>query len=102
VQQARDELQVVPMERWSEEQVLAWAGMLGLLPASITAVQEAFSDGDIDGDELQDLKLKRFVKLLNKVQSLGAADAASLADQVLEQRNALQASASSEPSPRIR
>jgi hypothetical protein len=102
VQQARDELQAVPLAQWSEEQVTAWAGMLGLPTASVTAVQEAFSSDDTDGDELQGLTKKRFVKLLNKVQSLGAADAASLADQVLEQRNALQASASSEPSPRIR
>ena len=102
VQQARDELQVVPMAQWSEEQVIAWAGMLGLPPASVTAVQEAFSDGDIDGDELQDLKLKRFVKLLSKVQSPGAVHATSLAEQVLEQRNAVQASASSEPSPQLR
>jgi hypothetical protein len=92
----------VPMAQWSEEQVIAWAGMLGLPPASVTAVQEALGNGEIDGEELQLLLPKRFVKLLNKVQSPGAADAASLADQVLEQRNSLQASASSEPSARIR
>ena len=102
VQQARDELQAVPMEQWSEEQVIAWAGMLGLPPASVAAAQEALGNGEIDGEELQLLLPKRFVKLLNKVQSLGAVDAASLADQVLEQRNTLQASASSEPSPRLR
>jgi hypothetical protein len=102
VQQARDELQAVPMARWNEEQVIAWVGMLGLPPPSVTAVQEALGNGEIDGEELQQLLPKRFVKLLNKVQSLDAADASSLADQVLEQRNALQASASSEPSPRLR
>jgi hypothetical protein len=100
VQQARDELQAVPMVQWSEEQVTTWAGVLGLPPASVTAVQEAL--GNTDGEELQVLLPKSLVKLLSKVQSPGAADAASLADQVLEQRNVLLASASSEPSPRLR
>ena len=90
------------MARWNEEQVIAWVGMLGLPPPSVTAVQEALGSDDTDGEELQQLLPKRFVKLLNKVQSLDAADAASLADQVLEQRNAVQASASSEPSPQLR
>jgi hypothetical protein len=103
LQQARDELQAVPMAQWSEEQVIAWVEMLGLPPASLTAVEVALRDGMIDcGEELQGLTKRRLVRSFNKVQTPGAADAESLADQVLEQRNAVQASASSESSPWLR
>eukprot|EP01047_Picozoa_sp_COSAG01_P015667 COSAG01_NODE_787_length_13598_cov_17.218535_4_plen_860_part_00 len=74
-----------PMEAWSEERVQAWLGTLGL--DDTEAVQRAFADDDVDGDEMVHLTLKMVGKLLRRV---GVADAdGALAERIVAGRDAL-------------
>jgi serine/threonine protein kinase len=86
-QEAMQVLLAQPVAQWSEAQVQQWIGLIGLPAERVQLVQHALAEGDLDGEELDDLKQKRLCKLLQKV---GAEDAAGLATLTLNLHVAAQ------------
>eukprot|EP01047_Picozoa_sp_COSAG01_P087612 COSAG01_NODE_20235_length_964_cov_1.375723_2_plen_206_part_01 len=71
---------------WDEAQVQHWLGSLGL--AGSVAVQQAFAaEGEVDGEELVSLTLKRARRILRAEVPL--QDSAALAQAIITKRDAL-------------